>query len=982
MVRFRLLPAGLLACIFTLVVNAAEKRPLTPADFDGWRSLDTPLVSRNARWLAYADMPQVNDGNLVLRDLVTGRELRAAVGARPPAPFPPPRLNNPDDPPPPREIRITFTSDNRFAVASTFPTHAAMVAARKLKKKAGEMPKNGLITINLASGEAVRMAAVKNFQIPARGGAWVAYLKEAVPETEAEKAAAAKKAKAKKPAPAGAHQTVIAAKAAKKKKPPVYGTDLVLRNLVTGAERVFPAVVEYRFSRDGNTLVYAVCSKHAANNGVYAFTPGSSKTVALLAGPGRYLKLAWDRAQTQVAFVSDHDNHAAAEPKFRAYLWPRGTKAAKPLTLTPPAGLFVSDKAAPAFSRDGRKLYLGLAPAPRPEPDADAAIDPEDKVTADLWRTADDYVQPVQEVRAIQERNRTYRGVFDLATGTYTQLADETLTTVTLSDDGTRALGFDDRAYRRREDYDAAYADIYLVDSTTGVRRCVLEALRGSTRGGPSLSWAPDGRWAAYFDAGRWRVLDTATGATRDLTGGLPVAFAREDHDMPEPAPSYGWAGWTSDSASLLAYDRFDVWQLFPDGRAPRNLTAGAGRAEGIVLRVQDITPREEDDEDRGLDPAQPLTLKGESERTRASGFFRTTFAATGAPQRLLWGDRFHNYIGRALEADVLLVTASRFDEFPDVHTTNTALTRLTKVTALGAQLEPFKWGRAELMDYTNAQGVPLQALVCKPADLDPAKQYPVIVYIYEKMTQTIHRFIPPAPNQNLNPPLYASNGYILLMPDIVYREGQPGRSALDCVLPAVDALVAKGYADAANVGIQGHSWGGYQIAYMVTQTNRFKAAAAGAPVGNMTSAYAGIRWGPGRPRLFQYEQNQSRIGPPLTDAPGLYLENSPVFHIKNVQTPLLILHNDMDDAVPWEQGVELFLTLRRHDKPAWFFNYNQERHGLRRRADLKDYALRLWQYFDHYLRGAPAPAWMVQGIPYLDRDEEKLRVQQSPTSQ
>lgn len=978
MVRFRLLLVWLAVCI---AATSAEKRSLAPSDFDGWRSLDTPIVSRNGRWLAYADMPQVADGSLVLRDLVTGRELRAAVGARPPAQFPPPRAVNPDEPPPPREIRITLTGDNRFAVASTFPTHAAMVAARTQKKKPDEMPKNGLIMVNLTTGEAVRVPNVKNFQIPARGGAWVAYLKEAVPETEAEKAAAAKKAKAKTKKPAATNQTLSAAKAAKKKKPPVYGTDLVLRNLVTGAERTFPAVVEYSFSRDGNTLVYAVCSKqHPADNGVFAFTPGSSRPVPLLAGPGRFLKLAWDRAQTQIAFVSDHEDHAAAEPRFRAYLWKRGAKAATPLALTPPTGLFVSDKASPAFSRDGRKLYLGLAPAPVPEPDADAATDPEDKVTADLWRTADDYVQPIQEVRAIQERNRTYRGAYDLASGTYTQLADETLPTVTLSDNGNRALGYDDRAYRRREDYDAAYADVYLVDTATGARQRVLEALRGSTRGGPSLSWSPDGRWAAYFDAGHWRVLDTATGATRELTRNLPVTFTVEDHDMPEPAPSYGWGGWTSDSASFLAYDRFDVWQLFPDGRAPRNLTVGAGRKDKTVLRVQDITPREEDDEDRGLDPTQPLILKAENERTRATGFFRTTFAAAAAPQRLLWSDRYHAYVGRALEADVLLVTASRFDEFPDVYTTTSALTSLTKISTLGAQLEPFKWGRAELMDYTNAQGLPLQALVYLPADFDPAKKYPVLVYIYEKLTQTIHRFIPPAPSQNLNPPLYASNGYIVLMPDIVYREGQPGQSALDCVLPAVEALVAKGYADPVNVGIQGHSWGGYQIAYMVTQTNRFKAAAAGAPVGNMTSAYAGIRWGPGRPRMFQYEQNQSRIGRPLTDAPELYLANSPVFHIRNVQTPLLMLHNDMDDAVPWEQGIELFLALRRHDKPAWYFNYNQERHGLRRRADLKDYTLRLWQFFDHYLRGAPAPEWMEKGIPYLEREEEKRRVEH-PTS-
>jgi dipeptidyl aminopeptidase/acylaminoacyl peptidase len=146
-----------------------------------------------------------------------------------------------------------------------------------------------------------------------------------------------------------------------------------------------------------------------------------------------------------------------------------------------------------------------------------------------------------------------------------------------------------------------------------------------------------------------------------------------------------------------------------------------------------------------------------------------------------------------------------------------------------------------------------------------------------------------------------------------------------------------------------------------------------------MTSAYGGIRWGAGLPRLFQYEKNQSRIGPPLTDAPEIYLENSPVFHVKNVQTPLLLLHNDQDDAVPWEQGIELFLALRRHGKPVWFFNYNQERHWLLRRADQKDYTLRMWQFFDHYLRGAPAPAWMSQGIPYLDREAEKVRINEHP---
>jgi dipeptidyl aminopeptidase/acylaminoacyl peptidase len=970
MVRFRLLIVWLAACI---AASAAEKRPLTLADLDGWRSLDTPRLSRDGRWLAYADMPQVDDGQLVLRDLVTGREFRTAVGARPPAPFPPPRANNPDDPPPPRDIRIALTGDNRFAVTSTFPTRTEMVAARKQRKKTDELPKNGLLTLNLVTSEAIRISAVKSFQIPARGGAWVAYLKEAAPKADAD----AQISKSRRPP--NPHQTVANARAAAPKKKPVYGTDLVLRNLNTGAERVFAHVVEYSFARDGRTLLFTVSSRTEHDNGVYAFTPGASKPIALLAGPGQYLRLAWDRPQSQAAFVSDRADHAAAEPRFLAYHWQRGAKAATVVTAALPAVLYVSDKTAPVFSHDGKKLYLGVAPTPAREPDPEADTDPEDKVTADLWRSQDDFVQPMQEARAPQERNRSYRGVFDLATGAYTQLADGTLPTVTLSDDGRRALGYDDRPHRRRVEYDSYYSDLYLVDAATGQRRLLQEGLRGSTYGGPSLAWSPDGQWASYYEDGRWRVLDTASGKSHDLTGGLPVAFAKEDHDMPEPPPSYSWAGWTSDSSSILVYDRYDVWQLFPDGRPARNLTQGAGRFTKTILRVQDVTAREEDDEDRGIDPAKPLTLRGESEETRASGFFRTTFDATGAPQRLLWGDCNYTYAGRALDADVLIITASRFDLFPDIQTTSESFARPVKVTDLGAQLAPFKWGSAELMNYRNADGVELQAMVVKPADFDPAKKYPLIVYYYERLSQIVHRFNPPVPGHNINFPFYASNGYLLLLPDIVYKEGQPGRSALKCVLPAVDALVARGFVNEKAIGTQGHSWGAYQVAYLITQTNRFCAAAAGSVVGNMTSAYGGIRWGAGLPRLFQYEKNQSRIGPPLTDAPEIYLENSPVFHVKNVQTPLLLLHNDQDDAVPWEQGIELFLALRRHGKPVWFFNYNQERHWLLRRADQKDYTLRMWQFFDHYLRGAPAPAWMSQGIPYLDREAEKVRINEHP---
>ncbi|MBK9705821.1 MAG: prolyl oligopeptidase family serine peptidase [Acidobacteria bacterium] len=209
-------------------------------------------------------------------------------------------------------------------------------------------------------------------------------------------------------------------------------------------------------------------------------------------------------------------------------------------------------------------------------------------------------------------------------------------------------------------------------------------------------------------------------------------------------------------------------------------------------------------------------------------------------------------------------------------------------------------------------------------------------------------------------------------MPDIVYTIGYPGPSALKCVLPAVQAVIDQGFVDEKAIGIQGHSWGGYQIAYMVTQTNLFRAAAPGALVANMTSAYSGIRWGTGFPRQFQYEHTQSRIGGSIWEFPMRFIQNSPLFQIDRVQTPILMLHNDNDDAVPWYQGIEYFLGLRRLGKEAYMFNYNGEFHGLRRRPNQKDYTRRMQEFFDHNLKGAQRPDWMEKGIPYLEREKEK----------
>ena len=931
----------------------AAPRPLTYADADSFREILSPTLSRDGQWLATIEMPQAGDGEVVVRHLDDGRVWRAPVGATPPLPFP--RATSPDEKrATPTRATCAFTGDGRFLVVHALPDQAAQAAARE--KPDLEKPLRPLVILNLATGETETVARVKSLQVPARGPAVIAYL------VAGEKSAAAGNN--------GDDEETNAAKSAP------LGDMLVLHDLAKGTRHEFAHTTDYTLARDGRTLVYAIAAVADAPAALFALDPvADTPALTLYTGPKTVKKLTWDRAQTQLAFLCE-DSADPAAPIRKIEWWRRHENAASILvdasTAGVPAGMLVSDKASLAFTHDGRRLLLGVAPL---RPKFEQPKDPADRVTADIWSWRDDLIQPRQAVRAKLDREQSYRGAIDLGTRRYVQIGTPEFPDVLIADDATRALVIDHQPYFRLRDFDGTYGDVHVLNLTTGERRQVLTKLRGSSgdEGDVGLQLSPDGKWAAYYADQHWHVLDLEQGTGRPLTTGLPVAFFNEDHDQPEPAPAYGWAGWVEDSASCLVYDRYDLWRVFPDGQAPQNLTAGHGRAHRLILRRQDFSPREEDDPRRGVTLGDTLIVRAEDERTRATGFLRFT-AGAAAPETLLWGDASHNYAGRALAADRLLLTVSRFDQFPDVWLTDENLTAPRRVTDGQAQLAPFKWGRAELIDYTNSAGVPLQACVYLPADFDPAKKYPLIVYTYERLSRIIHQFFAPSPGSNISFPIYASNGYIVMLADLAYNVGHPGPSALDCVHAALDAIIARGFVDENAIGFQGSSWGGHTAAYLITHSNRFAAAAAGSPVGNMTSAYAGIRATSGQPRLFQYEQSQSRIGQPLTAAPELYLENSPVFHAHHAAAPLLIMHNDRDGAVPFSQGVELFLALRRHAKPAWLINYRDEGHGLDRRANQKDYSHRMWQYFDHHLRGAPAPAWLTDGVPYLERDEEKLR--------
>ena len=973
-----------LVTLFALAAIAqhrAAKRPLTHKDSDGWRAIQSAQLSRDGKFLAYGLFPQDGDGELVVRELATGKERREPAGSLPP----PPELDfstlTPGEELPQRGIRIAFTADSRFLVASTFPSKAETEKARKERRRPDQAPKGGLVVIDLASAASTRLANVKGFQTPWRAGSLLVYQKEAAAE-ERPPAAAAAAAEGEERRPAGRG---VSPRARGKKE---YGTDLALRHLTRPEpnERVFMDVSEYSMSRDGQTLAYAVSSRKEEENGAYAVaTASDAPPAALLRGKGAYTKLTWDRRQARLAFLSDRDDAASKQPRHKLYLWDRGAgSAAEIVSASTPEfrpGWILSDRGTLGFSRDGARLFFGANPPSEQEPEAAPA---EERVVADLWHWKDEFIQPMQKVRAARERARSFRGVYHIAEKRFVQLGDPSLAEISPSDDGRYAIGGDDRPYRSQVDFDGRYEDHYLVDTVTGQRKLIVEKLRGGGRGGGgggfggALNWAPDGGHVVFFRDRNWHSFRVSDGVLTNLTSGLGVHFYNEDHDTPDLPDSYGSAGWTRDGRSVLLYDRFDVWQVSGDGRTSSNVTDGQGRRSKLQFRVARLEPEDDEEQPRGIDPAKPLLLRAENIETRDSGFWRDRLDATVPPQKLILAARSFRTLGKARDADVVLMTTSTFQEFPDLQVTDSNFRAPRRASDANPQKSQLSWGTGELVRFQNADGVPLQAALFKPENFDPSKKYPLMVYIYERLSQQVHQFVDPRPGSSINRSYYVSNGYLVLMPDIVYSTGSPGQSALRCVLPAIQAVVNQGFVDENAIGIQGHSWGGYQISYLVTQTRRFRAAAPGAPVGNMTSAYNGIRWGSGLPRQWQYEKAQSRIGGSLWQYPLRFLENSPIFMADRVQTPLLILHDDEDDAVPWYQGIELFLSLRQLGKEVYLFNYNGEKHGLRQRRNQKDYTVRLQQFFDHFLKGAPKPEWMEKGIPYLEREREKERLKAS----
>lgn len=588
-------------------------------------------------------------------------------------------------------------------------------------------------------------------------------------------------------------------------------------------------------------------------------------------------------------------------------------------------------------------------------------------------------MQPAQKLSANRDRNPTFQAIYHIASKKLVQLADDSIPNVALSDDAKLGVANSRDRYQIESMWGDGATDVYIVDPISGTKKLVKEAIEGNA------TLSPDSKFVTYFDKGRWYSYNIATAKTADLNATAKgVSFVNETHDTPNAAPAWGIASWTKGDRSVLIYDRFDIWDVDPNGARPAVVvTDSVGRKNTIQFRLQVAggggrgggrggAPGGAGGDDRALDANETINLRAVNTETMASGFYRDQLGVKKEPEKVVMSDLAYGNPVKAANADVYMVTKSTFVDYPNLWV-GPSITSLTQISDANPQQKEYNWGSVELVRWTSSDGVPLKGLLFKPENFDPNKKYPMVSYFYEQLSQGLHSYVAPNGRNVVNPTHYVSNGYLVFEPDIHYETGHPGPSAMKSIVPGVQALLTRGYVDPKGLGLQGQSWGGYQTAYIITQSNMFSAAMAGAPVANMTSAYGGIRWGSGLARAFQYEATQSRLGKSIWEGQQLYIENSPLFWLDNVKTPLFMMHNDMDDAVPWYQGIEMFVGLRRLGKEVYMVTYNNDVHNPASRANQKDVAMRMQQFFDNKLKGAPAPDWMVRGIPYTAKGKDQL---------
>ena len=889
--------------VFLCMKTSAQKKELDHTVYDSWQSIRETSFHPQGKYIIYAIVPQEGDGRFIIRNVKTGNELSIA-----------------------RATQAVFTENGEYLVAKIKPSFVETRKAKIDKKKADEMPKDSLVIVELATNTIQKIPSVKSFQLAEHGNDIIVYLKDKKGDINKE------------------------------------GSDLVMRDLSSAKEKTFSNISQYLIHPKAMGVVMYQVKTKLKESQILLATIADTNTKVLTKQVYTATNFIWDEEGKQLAYLVEKDSADKALQKnyYLAYYTPSLETAISIFdksNKTIPTNYTIGGDRKMKFSKSGNKLEFGVQPI---LPIKDTSLPDFDRVSVDIWHYNDPIIQPAQ-LKALESTLKSTELVFLNTQNKNTiylgKIKDRDLMT-TAEGDGAIVYATIDSSYLLASQWQGfSLKDIYAIATNDGQRKLIQKEWKGNL-----MSASYDGNALLYYDEPqkKYFAYNATTGKTIQIAKDIKTSLFDEENDLPDDPNAYGIAKWMDNNQEVLMYDRYDIWLVDVNGiKASKKLTNG--RMNKIISRFI-----ETDAERKTLAKNAILLIKGYSEVDK-SELISTLNLADGAFNLINQVPmHFTTIVGASHSNDIAVMQEDEVKS-PNLYLYTLAATKQnpTSIATINTQQANYNWMSSQIVKWKAYTGKMAEGVLYLPENFDAKKKYPMIVYFYERSNQTLHNYLAPAPTPSrLNIPFFASRGYIVFVPDIWYTRGYPGQSAYDYILSGTRAMIQKGFVDSTKVGLQGQSWGGYQIAYLITKTNLYAAAWAGAPVVNMTSAYSGIRWGPGISRQFQYEKSQTRLGASLWERPDLYIKNSPLFSLPNIKTPLVIMSNDADDAVPWYQGIEMYSDMKRLNKKVWLLVYNNEAHNLVERKNRKDIQIREQQFFDTYLKGAPMPEWLSKGVP------------------
>ena len=954
--------ACLLVLTSALVWPAASAQTKQPPNRSEWGRFEQLSVPRNALspdgvWIAYAINRSSRDNELRIKNIASGTEKTIAFGTQP-----------------------TFTADSKWIVYSVGYSEAQEERMRAQRRPVQR--KLGLLKLD-GKSEPTTIDGIESFNVDP-SGSFVAMRRYA--PTPATGAGAATP-----PAPGAPAATPPAGGA---DDPAPRGVTLIVRELATGRDTTFGNVAELAWQSvseparlDGRLLAFTISAEDKTGNGIHLYDAVSGVHRVLDSSASIYSGVTWRRdaddlvvLRAQTDEQRDGSTHAVLTWTDVAGKSP-GNRTLDPIKAVP-AGMRTVSFRRPSWSDDGKTVFVGVAewtakpasarkPEPAdaapaqgapPSPSAPAAPAPpaDDMPTVDIWHARDVDVMARQKLTARADRQRNLLAAWHLDSGALVQLGKTSRELVVPIRRQKLAYVSTWDSYAMDRTIGRPAADIALIDLVTGTRTPVAQKVNDQR-----LQVSPGGRYLLYLQNDHFWTVNTATRAVTNITKAAAAGsfIDRESDETVQQKPPFGVAGWTKNDETVLLYDKFDIWEVASDGSRATRLTNGAG--DQVRHRYVSLNANEE-----WIDASKPMTMSLFGIWTKKSGYGRLV-PATKEVERLIFEDRAVGSLSKADDTDVYVYVTQKFDDSPDAYVGGPALANAKQVTNTNPFLSTYAWGKSEVVEFKSDRGVRLQGSLHYPAGYEPGKKYPMVVYLYERLSDGVHRFVAPSERDYYNAAAFTSQGYLFFQPDIVFRPREPGLSVIECVEPAVRKVVAMGAADPARVGVIGHSWGGFDAAYLATHSKVFAASVAGAAITNLVSNYGNHHWSSGIAETDHIETGQQRMEVPLFEDLQAYIRNSAVFNVHNMTTPLLLEVGDNDGTVHWHQGVELYNIARRAKKDVVMLAYGGEDHGLRRKANQIDYQKRIHQWFGHYLKNEPAEPWIKSGLSFINRDAE-----------